>query len=297
MVAPVRQEPRRLRSHRPIVRIRQRPPGIDSLAQGIDDRRRVVPLALHREPEDVGQHEFRLVDLLLFRLRDRRHILRRPPPLDDLVRRLAALVELPVPGRVGVGRIEDGMVKKRRRHSAEDISRRGFLPRALLPMGLVSLPIGRASLPSGAPCSLSVVPRSPSGVPCSLSGVPRSHRARLAPYRFGLAPHRARLAPYRLCLAPHRARLAPYRLCLAPHRACLAPCRACLAPCRACLAPIGRASLPIGRASLPVGRASAPIGRALLPIGRGLLPIAHASLPLVRASLPRVAWRSRRRVS
>src|SRR5690348_17669650 len=64
---------------------------------------RSISLARRRGPEDIRDLQFLLIRSALLRPRNRRHILRRPPPLNHPVRRLPALIELPVARRVGIG--------------------------------------------------------------------------------------------------------------------------------------------------------------------------------------------------
>ena len=48
----------------------------------------------------------------LLRLGDRRDELGAAAPLDDLLRRLALRVELPVPGRIRIGRVQDRLLER-----------------------------------------------------------------------------------------------------------------------------------------------------------------------------------------
>src|SRR6185312_5532480 len=151
VMAPVSEEPRRLGSHRPVGGVRQLPPRVDCLAQGVDDGRWIVLLALGREPHGIREKELSLPYPSLLRLGNRRHVLRRPPPLDHPVRRLTALVELPVPRGILVGRVEDRTVKKRLRHLAEDISLLAC-PRGspATPFLASALPFGPSDTPLGS---------------------------------------------------------------------------------------------------------------------------------------------------
>src|SRR6185437_11063539 len=114
VVSPVLEKPRCLRGHQPVIRTGQPTPLIDLAAQIIDDGDRFVPLLSRRKPGAVVKLKVLLNERLfaLPWLRDRGNELCCAPVIDDLLRRLTALVHLPVPGRILVGRIENRMLKK-----------------------------------------------------------------------------------------------------------------------------------------------------------------------------------------
>src|SRR5260221_309956 len=57
----------------------------------------------------------------MLRFGDRGNELRTPPGLDDLVRRLSRLVELPVPRRIAVRRVEDRPLEEGFGHCAHSV--------------------------------------------------------------------------------------------------------------------------------------------------------------------------------
>ncbi len=104
VMAPMLEEPGRLRRDLPLIGVGQGTPGIHISADFIDDGSGVVLLFLGRKPlafvEDKPGLRGRLA---LFRLRDRRDELGTATELDDLLRGLAGLIEFPMPPRVLVG--------------------------------------------------------------------------------------------------------------------------------------------------------------------------------------------------
>ena len=117
VMPPVLQEPRRFRRDLPLIGIGQRPPRVDVAADFVDDRSRVVLLLLRRKPLAFVEHESRLRGgFALLRLRDRRDEFGAAPALDDLLRRLPRLIELPMPPWALVGRVQNRMIKKRIGH-------------------------------------------------------------------------------------------------------------------------------------------------------------------------------------
>ena len=106
VVAPVVQQPGRLRRDLPLVR-RQLAPGIDDPPQVVDDRRRVVLLAVGVELLGrLVEHELALAALLPGR-RDRRDQGDASSLVEDAVRGLSGLVQFPVTARILVGRVQD----------------------------------------------------------------------------------------------------------------------------------------------------------------------------------------------
>lgn len=117
VVSPVLEQARRLRHHLPLVRVRQRPPGVHMAANLVDDRRWVVLLRGRREPLALVEHHLALRGLLaLLRLRDRGDEVSASARLADLLRGLAGLVQLPVTPRDLIGGVQDGLVEERVRH-------------------------------------------------------------------------------------------------------------------------------------------------------------------------------------
>ena len=92
----------------------QRAPVVDLLADLVDDRGRVVLLLFGREALALVEDEFCLVSgrfrFFGFGIGVMNSARRRF--LDDLACGLAAVVQLPVPGRVLVGRVEDWAFEK-----------------------------------------------------------------------------------------------------------------------------------------------------------------------------------------
>ena len=114
VVPPVLQQARGLGRDLPLAGIRQRAPVIDVAAHLVDDRRRVVLLFGRREALALVEDHLLLGDcrLALLRLRDRRDELGPAPALDDLLRRLAVVIEFPVPLGILVGRVQDRVVEE-----------------------------------------------------------------------------------------------------------------------------------------------------------------------------------------
>jgi hypothetical protein len=109
VVSPMLEQPCRLRRHLPLARIWQVAPVGDVLADFIDDRGRVVLLLGGRNILRTAQDHLLLVlrQAALLRLRHRRDELGAAPALDDAVGRLVVRVQLPMPARAGIGRIQD----------------------------------------------------------------------------------------------------------------------------------------------------------------------------------------------
>ena len=119
---PVLQEPGRLGRHPPPAGVRYRTPRIDPAPQLVDDLHQLVllPLRLQGLRRLVEDH---LALAALLRLRDRRDERHAPAAVEDAARGLAALVELPVPRRVLVGRVEDGAIEEPVAHGGVSLSR------------------------------------------------------------------------------------------------------------------------------------------------------------------------------
>ena len=120
VVAPVFQEARGLGCDIPL-RLGQGTPQGDFPSDHVDGRRRVVLLLFGGEPLPLVEHQLRLSRLtaLLPRARHGRDVGRRPALVEDPVRGLASLVELPVPGGVLVGRVQDRGFEERVCHGAQ----------------------------------------------------------------------------------------------------------------------------------------------------------------------------------
>jgi len=114
IVAPVLEQARRLGRHAPQRRILDGAPPVDALAQVVDDRRRVVLLSFRREAGAFVEDNRHLAGrrLALARLGNGRDELCPAATLDDLLRRLALLVEFPVAVRVVVRRVQDGLFEE-----------------------------------------------------------------------------------------------------------------------------------------------------------------------------------------
>ena len=114
VMPPMLEQPGRLRRDLPLAGIGQGAPRVHVAAHLVDDRGRVVLLLLGREPLAFVEDDFLLRgDLLaLLRLRDRRDELGPPAVFDDLLRRLPVLVQLPMPLRAFVGRVQDRVVEE-----------------------------------------------------------------------------------------------------------------------------------------------------------------------------------------
>ena len=114
VVPPVLQQPRRLRRHVPLVRIREAPPQVNPLSELVNDRGRVILLLLGGEALVCleGQVPLALASPAFLWLGDRRDELRPPASRDQRVGRLAIPIEFPVLSRVVVGRVADRSLEK-----------------------------------------------------------------------------------------------------------------------------------------------------------------------------------------
>ena len=114
VMTPVLQQAGSLRGDAPVGRIWDLAPTVHLVADTVDDRGVGVLLLLGRQPLALIKDEVRLfgLALLLPRGRDRSYELSRAAAINDLLRRLAARVELPMSSGVVVGRIQDRTFKK-----------------------------------------------------------------------------------------------------------------------------------------------------------------------------------------
>ena len=113
VMPPVLQQLRRFRRYAPVGGVRQLPPGIHPPPDFVDDRRRVKLLLLGGQPGHPQRQ--RPLPGLPPRRRHRRNILRLPPHLHNAIRRRPVL-QLPVPAGILVGRIQNRLRRKSKRH-------------------------------------------------------------------------------------------------------------------------------------------------------------------------------------
>ena len=106
VVAPVVQQAGRLRRDLPLVR-RQLAPGIDDPPQVVDDRRRVVLLAVGLELLRCLVEDELALAALPPGSGDRRDQGDASSLVEDAVRGLSGLVQFPVTARILVGRVQD----------------------------------------------------------------------------------------------------------------------------------------------------------------------------------------------
>ena len=111
MAPPVAQQPRRLRRHLPLV-LRQFPPRRDLLANAVDDVRVLILLArgVHFR-RGLVERKLALPTPLPLGFRNGRDEGRLAAMFEDSVGG-TAIVELPMPLRVFVGRVEDGLLEE-----------------------------------------------------------------------------------------------------------------------------------------------------------------------------------------
>ena len=97
MMPPVLEQPRRLRRYPPLAGLRQRPPTAHGIADAVNRLREFVLLAFGRDPlRRFVENQRLLRAFALLGLGDRRDERDLAPPVENAVRRLAALVKLPV---------------------------------------------------------------------------------------------------------------------------------------------------------------------------------------------------------
>src|SRR5690348_1933811 len=104
---PVLEKPGRLRSHLPLIRVRQGTPRIHVAANFIDNRSRIVLLLLRRKPLAFIENDFLLcIDALPFLgLWNRRDELGAAAGFKNLLRGLPVLIQLPMFRRALVWRV------------------------------------------------------------------------------------------------------------------------------------------------------------------------------------------------
>ena len=121
MAAPVLEKPGGLGRHPPPAGLRNRPPRIDPAPQLVDEPHQLVLLSpcLQRLCRLVEDH---LALAALLRLRDGGDEGDAPAAVEDAAGGLTALVELPVPRRVLVGRVEDGAIEEPVAHGGGSLS-------------------------------------------------------------------------------------------------------------------------------------------------------------------------------
>ena len=114
VMPPVLEKASSLGGHAPLIR-GQGSPCVHIAAHLVDDRGLVILLFLRGKTLSLVEDHFLLrgIALPFFRFRNRRDEFRFPTRLDDLLGRLALLVEFPVPIRILVGGVEDRAVKER----------------------------------------------------------------------------------------------------------------------------------------------------------------------------------------
>jgi hypothetical protein len=133
----------------PLARIRPGAPLSDVSADFVDDRGRVVLLFLRRKSGAFVENDVLLAGgrgFPLFRLRDRRDEFGAAADIEDLLRRLAVAIELPMPLRALVGRVQNRVLE-------EGIGRKLFSS----PPDAARLGV-RLSIPKPAPASASRPP-------------------------------------------------------------------------------------------------------------------------------------------
>ena len=113
VVSPMLEEPRRFRSDLPVDWGSAGAAIHRPAAHFVDDRRRLVLLRLRWRSGRRRREAFLLIGgaLALLRLRDRRDELGAAPGFDGPLRRLAAVVQLPVPGGTSYGELRIGRSK------------------------------------------------------------------------------------------------------------------------------------------------------------------------------------------
>src|SRR5680860_1534831 len=109
MVTPVLQQARGFRGDTPVVGVGKSPPLVDFSAQGVHEGGVVVFLLFGRNPQSLteGHSDLLPTALAFLRLGDRGDELSPAALSDDLLGRLAGVVQLPMAVRVLIGRIEN----------------------------------------------------------------------------------------------------------------------------------------------------------------------------------------------
>jgi hypothetical protein len=104
VMPPVLQQPRRLRRHLPLIRVRQAAPVVDIAADLVDEPRNVVLLLGRRESVVDAEAQFCLSRRATPPLwqRDRRDQVTTPSRFNDAIGRLAVGIEVPMPGGIGI---------------------------------------------------------------------------------------------------------------------------------------------------------------------------------------------------
>ena len=133
VMPPVLEQAGRFRRDLPLAGIGQGAPVVHMAAHLVDDRGGIVLLLGCRKPLALVENNLLLLSwaLSLLRLGDRRDELGAAPPLDDLLRRLAVLIQFPMARRAAVGRIQDRVVEERVGHSRGSSFRRRRSPPTL----------------------------------------------------------------------------------------------------------------------------------------------------------------------
>src|SRR4051794_2644414 len=105
---PVLQQASRFRSHLPLARVWPSSPSVHMAPHFVDDRGRIVLLRLRREAFSLIEHEARLARgaFPLLRLGDGRDKLCTTAVLKNLLCRLTLVIELPMPVRAIVRRVQ-----------------------------------------------------------------------------------------------------------------------------------------------------------------------------------------------
>ncbi len=110
VMAPMLEQASGFGTDLPLTR-REATPGVDVVANLVDDRCLLVLLLLGRERR-VPDDQFALPCLPLLRMRDRRDELRAPAVFENRIRRLPLRVKLPVLARLPYGEFRIGCSKK-----------------------------------------------------------------------------------------------------------------------------------------------------------------------------------------
>lgn len=114
VLAPVLEQARRFRRNKPIVGAGELPPLVDLPTKVVNDRGRVVKLLLGRKARTLIEDDrflcFGTLSFLWFG--NGGNELSLAAILDDLLGRLPMRIQLPVAGRVLIGRVQDRMLKE-----------------------------------------------------------------------------------------------------------------------------------------------------------------------------------------